>query len=63
MSGHRPWSEIREKLRADPARRARIERREQAIAEGLIRNQLRGVHNASQENAVDPGPSRTRKDA
>src|SRR5215470_5472050 len=33
MSGHKPWSEISAKVRADPERRARIEQREQATEE------------------------------
>lgn len=55
MSGHRPWHEIREKLRADPERRVRIERREEAIAEGLSIGRMRKARVASQMN---PGSRR-----
>ena len=48
MSGHKPWSEISEKLRADPERRARIEQREQAIEARLNISQMREVRGASQ---------------
>jgi predicted transposase YdaD len=50
MSGHRPWREIREKLRADPERRARIEQRERAIAEGLTIGQMRKARGDLQKN-------------
>ncbi len=40
MSGHKPWSEISAKLRADPERRARSEQREQAIEAELTISQL-----------------------
>ncbi|HVB22927.1 MAG TPA: hypothetical protein VNG51_13375 [Ktedonobacteraceae bacterium] len=40
MSGHKPWNEISEKLRADPERRARIEQREQAIEAELLGGKL-----------------------
>ncbi|HEU0000109.1 MAG TPA: hypothetical protein VFQ36_04380 [Ktedonobacteraceae bacterium] len=55
MSGHRPWSEISEKVRADPERRARIEQREQAIAADLTISQLREARGM---NIADPGPGR-----
>jgi hypothetical protein len=55
MSGHRPWREISEKLRADPERRARIERREWAIEEGLSIEQYREGGEVSQ---MKPGSRR-----
>lgn len=48
MSGHKPWSVIREKLRADAGRRGRIERREKAIAESLRINRVSKACDASQ---------------
>jgi predicted XRE-type DNA-binding protein len=48
MSGHKPWSEISAKLRADPERRARIEQREQAILAELTIAQLREARGVTQ---------------
>jgi ribosome-binding protein aMBF1 (putative translation factor) len=53
MSGHRPWSEISEKVRADPERRARIEQREQAIEADLTISQLREARGASQMSVAE----------
>jgi ribosome-binding protein aMBF1 (putative translation factor) len=53
MSGHKPWSEISTKLRADPERRARIEQREQAIEAGLTISQLREARGATQESVAE----------
>src|SRR5579864_7668467 len=53
MSGHKPWSEISKKLRADPERRARIEQREQAIEAELTISQLREACGATQENVAE----------
>jgi transcriptional regulator with XRE-family HTH domain len=53
MSGHRPWSEISKKLRADPERRARIEQREQAIEAELTISQLREALGVTQENVAE----------
>ncbi len=50
MSGHKPWSEISAKLRADPGRRARIE---QAIEAELTISQLRGARGATQESIAE----------
>ena len=53
MSGHKPWSEISAKLRADPERRARIEQREQAIEAELTISQLREALGATQESVAE----------
>ena len=53
MSGHKPWSEISAKMRADPERRARIEQREQAIKAELTISQLREARGATQENVAE----------
>jgi DNA-binding XRE family transcriptional regulator len=53
MSGHKSWSEISEKLRADPERRARIEQREQAIEAELTISQLRESRGATQEDVAE----------
>ena len=53
MSGHKPWSEISEKVRADPERRARIEQREQAIEAELTISQLREARGATQESVAE----------
>jgi len=53
MSGHKPWSDISAKLRADPERRARIEQREQAIEAELTISQLRGARGATQESVAE----------
>lgn len=53
MSGHKPWSEISTKLRADPERRARIEEREQVIEAELTISQLREARGATQENVAE----------
>jgi hypothetical protein len=53
MSGHKPWSEISAKVRADPERRARIEQREQAIEAGLTISQLREALGATQESVAE----------
>jgi hypothetical protein len=53
MSGHKPWSEISAKMRADPERRARIEQREQAIEAELTISQLREARGATQENVAE----------
>ena len=53
MSGHKPWSEISAKLRADPERRARIEQREQAIEAELTISQLRAARGVTQEGIAE----------
>ena len=53
MSGHKPWSQISTKLRADPERRAQIEQREQAIEAGLTISQLREALGATQESVAE----------
>src|SRR5260370_40844393 len=53
MSGHKPWSEISAKVRADPERRARIEHRDQASAAELTISQLRGALGATQESVAE----------
>lgn len=53
MSGHKPWSEISAKLRADPKRRARIEQHEQVIEAELTISQLRESLGATQENIAE----------
>jgi len=53
MSGHKPWSEFSDRLRADPERRARIEQREQAIEAELTISQLREARGATQENIAE----------
>ena len=53
MSGHKPWSEISAKVRADPERRARIEQREQAIELELTISQLREALGATQESVAE----------
>jgi predicted XRE-type DNA-binding protein len=53
MSGHKPWSEISAKLRADPERRARIEQREQAIEAELTISQLREARGATQGKVAE----------
>lgn len=53
MSGHKPWSEISEKVRADPERRARIEQREQAIEAELTISKLREARGATQESVAE----------
>ncbi|MBV9228714.1 MAG: helix-turn-helix transcriptional regulator [Chloroflexi bacterium] len=53
MSGHKPWSEISTKVRADPERRARIEQREQAIEAELTISQLRKARGATQESIAE----------
>lgn len=53
MSGHKPWSEISAKLRADPERRAHIEQREQALEAELTISQLREALGATQENVAE----------
>ena len=53
MSGHKPWSEISAKLRADPERRTRIEQREQAIEAELTISQLRESRGVTQENVAE----------
>ena len=53
MSGHKPWSEISAKMRADPERRARIEQREQAIEAEMTISQLREARGATQENLAE----------
>jgi len=53
MSGHKPWSEISAKVRADPERRARIEQREQAILAELTIAQLREVRGTTQANIAE----------
>ena len=53
MSGHKPWSEISAKVRADPERRARIEQREQAIEAELTISQLREALGATQESVAE----------
>lgn len=53
MSGHKPWSEISTKVRADPARRSRIEQREQAIEAELTISQLREARGATQESVAE----------
>ena len=53
MSGHRPWSEISEKVRADSERRVRIEQREQAIEAELTISQLRQALGATQESVAE----------
>ena len=53
MSGHKPWSEISAKLRADPERRARIEQREQTIEAELTISQLREARGATQESVAE----------
>jgi len=58
LSGHKPWSEISEKLRADPERRARIEQSEQAIEAELTISQLREARGASQGDIAFPGSRR-----
>ena len=55
MSGHRPWSEIRSKIRSDPERRPRIEQLEQAIAAELTISQLREARGATQESVAVSG--------
>lgn len=41
MSGHKPWRDIRDRIMADPARRARIEAEKQAIDAALALVALR----------------------
>jgi DNA-binding XRE family transcriptional regulator len=53
MSGHKPWSEISAKVRANPERRARIEQREQAIEAELTISQLREALGATQESVAE----------
>lgn len=53
MSGHKPWSEISAKVRANPERRARIEQREQAIEAELTISQLREARRATQESVAE----------
>src|SRR5712692_6214333 len=53
MSGHKPWSEISAKVRANPERRARIEQREQAIEADLTISQLREARGTTQENVAE----------
>ena len=53
MSGHKSWSEISTKVRADPERRARIEQREQATEAGLTISQLREIRGATQESVAE----------
>jgi len=53
MSGHKSWSKISAKVRADPERRARIEQREQAIEAGLTISQLREALGATQESVAE----------
>lgn len=53
MSGHKPWSEISAKVRANPERRARIEQREQAIEAELTISQLRQARGATQESVAE----------
>ena len=53
MSGHKPWSNISAKVRADPERRVRIEQREQAIEAELTISQLREARGATQENVAE----------
>jgi len=53
MSGHKPWSEISAKVRADPERRARIEQRGQAIELELTISQLREALGATQESVAE----------
>ncbi len=53
MSGHKSWSKISTKVRADPERRAWIEQREQAIEGGLTISQLREARGATQESVAE----------
>ena len=53
MSGHKPWSELRTKLRADPQSRARIEQHEQAIEAILTISQLREACGATQASIAE----------
>ncbi len=53
MGGHKPWSDINAKLRADSERRARIKHLEQAFEAGLTNGQLREARGATQENVAE----------
>lgn len=53
MSGHKPWSEISAKIRANLERRARIEQLEQAIAAELTISQLREARGVTQESVAE----------
>jgi len=53
MSGHKPWSEISAKIRANPERRARIEQLERAISVGLASSQPCGTQKPIQEEVAE----------
>lgn len=61
MNGHKPWSDISAKLRADQERRVKIEQREQTIEVGLTINQLREARGTSQESVAERASRKDRE--
>jgi transcriptional regulator with XRE-family HTH domain len=53
MSGHRPFSELRDKLRADPERAARIDAMEIAIENALALAEMRRSRGVTQKQLAE----------
>lgn len=53
MSGHRPFSELRDKLRADPERAARMDAMETAIENALALAEMRRTRGVTQRQLAE----------
>jgi DNA-binding XRE family transcriptional regulator len=53
MSGHRPFSELRDKLRADPARAARVDHYKTVIENALALAELRRRRGMTQKQLAE----------